>query len=65
MRYLMVVFLLLSGCTNSPKTKTNLSTNVVRGSIGNTYEIIEVGPYTCVGMDGEYSGAIWCERPLK
>ncbi len=56
----LVCFLManLSGCQ-----KTYSADMVLKGPMGtNRYEIIDIGDYRCVGMDGDASGAIWCEN---
>ena len=61
MKYLFV-FLAL-GCSNAKTVTTQQLDNVVKtcGPL-NCYEIVEIGPYVCVGSDGTYSGGVWCER---
>lgn len=43
--------------------KNKVNGILVKGGL-NEYELIEIGPYTCVGMDGYKSGSVWCERTL-
>jgi uncharacterized protein YcfL len=66
MKQLLILGLLLCfgamGCSNKEE-KNKVSTQSVKTTkTDNIYEIVNIGPYTCVGMDGYESGAIWCER---
>lgn len=64
MRAALILSFLLVGCFKTPSKDATTEPTI----IGNRYEIIEIGPYTCVSSKGWYNdagGGIWCERTFK
>lgn len=63
MKWLVIfTIFLFAGCIKLAEIEVKkLNSEIVEGSI-NEYELIQIGPYTCVGMDGYNSGGLWCER---
>lgn len=59
---LSILGLILSACVYPDPTPSK--SGVIKGNLNN-YEVVTVGDYTCVGMDGYKSGGLWCERTKK
>jgi hypothetical protein len=58
---LATIFGLTSCVQNQPSPAQTKSVVTVEGNL-NSYEIIRIGDYECVGMDGYKSGGIWCNK---
>lgn len=60
MNFLMLVFVaILAGCYDGTNQTEQQDTM-------NYYEVVTVGPYTCVGANRyQKPGGIWCERTEK
>jgi hypothetical protein len=68
MKILFVVsVLIVTACTQIDKVVDSNNTSVTRGKTRNFYELIQVGPYTCIGMANNNDGSVglWCEKTVK
>jgi hypothetical protein len=65
MKILFIIsVLILMACTRIDKIADPNDTSIIRGKTRNFYELIQVGPYTCVSISNDSYGSVglWCER---